>query len=97
VAALAARKPDWVKIRVDDSLGTTAKMPPAVYRAVLEEDHRHGLRVAVHIFYMVDARDLVASGADMIAHSVRDRLASPARSPPSCTAPSPTSSPIPSS
>jgi imidazolonepropionase-like amidohydrolase len=73
VAALAARKPDWVKIRVDDSLGTTAKMPPAVYRAVIDEAHKHGLRVAAHIFYMEDARDLVASGADMIAHSVRDR------------------------
>ena len=73
VAALAARKPDWVKIRVDDSLGTTTKMPPAVYRAVIDEAHKHGLRVAAHIFYMEDARDLVASGADMIAHSVRDR------------------------
>ena len=73
VAALAARKPDWVKIRVDDSLGTAAKMPPAVYRAVIDEAHKHGLRVAAHIFYMEDARDLVASGADMIAHSVRDR------------------------
>ena len=78
VAALAARKPDWVKIRVDDSLGTTPKMPPAVYRAVIDEAHKHGLRVAAHIFYMEDARDLVASGADMIAHSVRDRPASPA-------------------
>jgi hypothetical protein len=37
VAALAALKPDWVKIRVDDTLGTTAKMPPAVYRAVIDE------------------------------------------------------------
>jgi imidazolonepropionase-like amidohydrolase len=78
VAALAARKPDWVKIRVDDSLGTTTKMPPAVYRAVIDEAHKHGLRVATHIFYMEDARDLVASGADMIAHSVRDRPVDPA-------------------
>jgi imidazolonepropionase-like amidohydrolase len=73
VQALAARKPDWVKIRVDDTLGTTAKMPPAVYRAVIDEAHRLGLRVAAHIFYLEDARDLVASGADFIAHSVRDR------------------------
>jgi imidazolonepropionase-like amidohydrolase len=73
VATLAARKPDWVKIRVDDTLGTTAKMAPAVYRAVIDEAHRRGLRVAAHIFYLEDARDLVASGADYIAHSVRDR------------------------
>ena len=73
VAALAARKPDWIKIRVDDTLGTTAKMAPAVYRAVIDEAHRRGLRVAAHIFYLEDARDLVAAGADYIAHSVRDR------------------------
>jgi imidazolonepropionase-like amidohydrolase len=73
VQALAARKPDWVKIRVDDNLGTTPKMPPEVYRAVIDEAHRQGLRLAAHIFYLEDARDLLASGADLIAHSVRDR------------------------
>ena len=73
VAALAPLKPDWVKIRVDDTLGTTARMPPAVYRAVIDEAHRRGLRVAAHIFYLEDARDLLTSGADYIAHSVRDR------------------------
>ena len=49
-------KPDWVKIRVDDNLGTTPKMTPIVYRAVIEEAHRRGLRVAAHIFYLEDAR-----------------------------------------
>jgi len=73
VAALAALKPDWVKIRVDDTLGTTAKMPPAVYRAVIDEAHKRGLRVAAHLFYLEDARDLLAAGVDFIAHSVRDR------------------------
>ena len=72
VAALAARKPDWVKIRVDDTLGTTAKMAPTVYRAVIDEAHKRGLRVAAHLFYLEDARDLVAAGVDFIAHSVRD-------------------------
>ena len=72
VAALAALDPDWVKIRVDDTLGTTAKMTPAVYRAVIDEAHKRGLRVAAHLFYLEDARDLVAAGVDFIAHSVRD-------------------------
>ena len=72
VAAVAAMKPDWVKIRVDDTLGTTKKMPPEVYRTVIEEAHKRGLRVAAHLFYLADAKDLVASGVDMIAHSVRD-------------------------
>jgi imidazolonepropionase-like amidohydrolase len=73
VAAMAARKVDVIKIRVDDNLGTSAKMPPAVYRAVIDEAHARGLRVAAHVFYLADAKDLVRAGVDVIAHSVRDR------------------------
>jgi imidazolonepropionase-like amidohydrolase len=47
-------------------------MAPEVYRAVIEEAHARKLRVAAHIFYLADAKDLVKSGADVIAHSVRD-------------------------
>lgn len=73
VAAVAATRPDVIKIRVDDNLGTTAKMPPDVYRAVIQEAHARGLRVAAHIFYLDDAKDLLRAGVDVIAHSVRDR------------------------
>ena len=73
VAAVAASKADIVKIRVDDNLGTATKMTPEVYRAVIEEAHRRGLRVAAHIFYLDDAKDLLRAGVDMIAHSVRDK------------------------
>lgn len=64
---------DIIKIRVDDNLRTTKKMTPAVYRAVIEGAHRKGKRVAAHIYYLADAKDLLRSGADVIAHSVRDR------------------------
>ncbi len=73
VARVAATKPDIIKIRVDNQLGTAAKMPPEVYRAVIDEAHRRGLRVAVHIFYLDDAKDLLRAGADLVAHSVRDK------------------------
>lgn len=73
VAALVPRQPDWVKIRVDDNLGTARKMAPEVYRAVIEEAHRRGLRVATHLYYLADAKDLVAAGSDFMAHSVRDQ------------------------
>jgi imidazolonepropionase-like amidohydrolase len=73
VERLAALGIDIVKIRVDDNLGTARKMAPAVYRAVIDEAHRRGLRVAAHVFYLDDAKDLLRSGVDMIAHSVRDR------------------------
>jgi imidazolonepropionase-like amidohydrolase len=68
----AAMKVDIVKIRVDDNLGTTPKMAPEIYRAVIDEAHKKGLRVAVHLFYLADAKSVLDAGADFIAHSIRD-------------------------
>jgi imidazolonepropionase-like amidohydrolase len=72
VDAAAKLKPDWIKIRVDDNLGTTAKMTPEVYTAVIEQAHTRGLRVAVHLYYLDDAKAVLRAGGDLIAHSVRD-------------------------
>jgi len=72
VAGVAAQKVDWVKIRVDDNLGTATKMTPEVYRAVIDEAHKRNLRVAAHLYYLADAKGLLEAGADFIAHSVRD-------------------------
>jgi len=72
VAGVAEQKVDIVKIRVDDNLGTTPKMAPEVYRAVIDEAHKRGLRVAVHLFYLADAKSVLDAGADYIAHSIRD-------------------------
>jgi imidazolonepropionase-like amidohydrolase len=68
----AAMKVDVIKIRVDDNLGTAQKMAPEVYRAVIDEAHKRGLRVAAHLFYLADAKALLDAGVDLIAHSVRD-------------------------
>lgn len=73
VAGDQAQHVDIVKIRVDDNLGTTPKMPLAVSTAVIDEAHKRGMRVAVHLFYRDDLDALLAAGADFIAHSVRDR------------------------
>lgn len=73
VANVADQRVDWVKIRVDDNLGTTAKMTPEVYRAVIDEAHARGLRVAAHLYYLEDAKSLLEAGVDFIAHSVRDQ------------------------
>ena len=72
VAKVAAMKPDVIKIRVDDNLGSSRKMPEAAWRAVIEEAHARKLPVAVHIYWLADARAVVDAGADMVAHSVRD-------------------------
>lgn len=73
VARVAGTGVDVIKIRVDDNLGTAPKMPPDVYRAVIDEAHRRGVRVAAHVFYLDDAKGLLKAGVDVIAHSVRDR------------------------
>ncbi len=72
IDGLAPRRPDWVKIRVDDNLGMTTKMPPEVYRSVIARAREHGLPVASHLFYLEDAKELLRAGTGMIAHSIRD-------------------------
>ena len=70
--AAAAMGPDWIKIRVDDNLGTSAKMSPGTYAAVIARAAEHGLRVASHLFYQEDAQGLLRAGTGMVAHSIRD-------------------------
>lgn len=69
----AALQPDLMKIRVDDNLGTSPKMPQAAWDAVIDESHKRGFRVAAHVFYEADALRLLERDVDLIAHSIRDR------------------------
>jgi imidazolonepropionase-like amidohydrolase len=73
VGELAAKKVDLVKIWVDDRNGTVPKLTPPLYRAIIDEAHKHNLRVAAHIYYLADAKDLLRSGIDIFAHGIRDR------------------------
>jgi len=72
VEANAQAHVDWMKIRVDDNLGTTPKMPWPVVETVMQEAHERGFRVATHLFYLDDAKRLLRAGSDLIAHSIRD-------------------------
>jgi imidazolonepropionase-like amidohydrolase len=73
VRETAQRHPDLIKIWVDDLHGTAkSKMNPEIYKAVIDEAHINGLRVAAHIYYLEDAKQLVAYGVDILAHGVRD-------------------------
>ena len=72
VRQLVPMKPDVTKIWVDDFWGQYPKMKSEISAAIIQEAHRHGLRVAAHLFHLEDARKLVALGVDIIAHSVRD-------------------------
>jgi len=68
VDELAPLKPDVIKIWVDGN----PTMKEEIYSAIIQEAHKHGIRVASHLYRLADARKLVAAGVDIIAHSIRD-------------------------
>lgn len=70
----AAMGVDVIKIRVDDNLGTTPKMTPEIYEAVIDQAKKYNLPVVAHIFYLDDAKALLKLGVQFIAHSVRDKV-----------------------
>jgi len=73
VREMASHHVDMIKIWVDDVYGRFSKMQPEVYAAVIDEAHKQGVKVAAHVFYLADAKALVADGIDVLAHSVRDQ------------------------
>lgn len=73
VNELASRKVDLVKIWVDDHLGKERKIPMDLSKAIIDNAHKHNLKVGAHIFYLDDAKGLVNAGLDGLAHSVRDK------------------------
>jgi imidazolonepropionase-like amidohydrolase len=70
---LAAERPDVVKIWVDDRFGDFKKTPIEISRSIIEVAHKHGIKVIAHVYYLSDAKQLVAAGLDAFGHSVRDR------------------------
>ncbi|HUU34436.1 MAG TPA: amidohydrolase family protein [Vicinamibacterales bacterium] len=68
----AALKVDIIKIWVDDRDGKYKKLPPELYTPVIDEAHKHQLRVAAHIFNLSDAKGLLKAGIDAFAHGIRD-------------------------
>lgn len=74
VEELAARKVDLIKIWVDDRNGRAPKLAAPLYRIIIDEGHRRGLKVNAHVFYHTDAVDLVNAGIDGFAHLVRDAV-----------------------
>jgi len=73
VRELAALEVGLIKIWVDDRNGRYEKLSPALYGAVIDEAHRHGVRVTAHVFTLEDAKGLLRAGIDAFAHGVRDR------------------------
>jgi len=65
---------DFIKLWVDDEFGDLpSRMPPEISKAIIDQAHKRGLRAIAHIFYLDNAKTLVAQGIDGFAHSVRDQ------------------------
>jgi len=52
----------FVKIWVDDRQGTLKTLPPALYRAIIDEARKHNLPVAAHTVKLTDAKELYKAG-----------------------------------
>tara|TARA_B100000953_G_scaffold109046_1_gene89602 strand:+ start:1675 stop:2928 length:1254 start_codon:yes stop_codon:yes gene_type:complete len=73
VQELATEEVDFVKIWVDDRGGQYEKLTPELYGPVIDEAHKHGLRVTAHVFTLEDAKGLLRAGIDAFAHGIRDQ------------------------
>jgi imidazolonepropionase-like amidohydrolase len=68
----ASHKVDMLKIWVDDHLGKEVKIPANLSAAIIREGKKYGIPTSAHIFYLSDAKQLVAAGLHGLGHSIRD-------------------------
>ncbi len=68
VADYVRIKPEFVKIWVDDREGKKKTLPPALYRVIIEESHKHGVPVGVHNVKLSDAKELLRAGVEGWLH-----------------------------
>jgi imidazolonepropionase-like amidohydrolase len=73
VTGIAAKKIDQIKIWVDDrdaQRGSRQAMSPAVYTAVVEEAHKHGILVHAHATSLANQKAVVRAGIDVLVHTI---------------------------
>jgi imidazolonepropionase-like amidohydrolase len=61
-------RPEFIKIWVDDRGGRKTTLSPALYRAIIEEAHRHNVAVGVHNVKLADAKELLRLGVEGWLH-----------------------------
>lgn len=66
---------DCIKMWVDSR--SSPSIPSEIAKAVIDESHRLNLKVFAHVYTLQDAKMLVLSGVDVIAHGVRDQPVDP--------------------
>lgn len=73
----AARGVDIIKVRLEGPANAPIRQP-AVYGAMIDQAHKEGKRIAIHMFTADETKGVVDAGVDVLAHSIRDRDADPA-------------------
>jgi imidazolonepropionase-like amidohydrolase len=68
VRELAAHKVPMVKIWVQDRPPGIPKMSPVLYKATIDEAHKHNIKVVVHAQALADVKALLLAGIDGFAH-----------------------------
>jgi imidazolonepropionase-like amidohydrolase len=74
VQRLVKWKPDLIKIWFILSPGENPNRYSPLIRAVVEDSHKHGIRVVAHATELEAARTAVEAGVDVLAHSIRNRV-----------------------
>jgi imidazolonepropionase-like amidohydrolase len=61
-------KPEFIKIWVDNRGGTKQTLTPLLYRAIIDEAHKHNVPVGVHNVTLADAKELMRAGVEGWLH-----------------------------
>lgn len=67
-------KPDFIKIWDIVRPGMSADSTLSIVKAAIDESHAHGLKVAVHATQYETAKLAVQNGADILVHSIDDKV-----------------------
>jgi imidazolonepropionase-like amidohydrolase len=57
---------------VDDRGGTVKKLSPELYGAIIDEAHKHGMKVHAHATTLPDQKAVVRAGIDVLVHTVQN-------------------------
>ena len=72
VQDVAAKNITRIKVWLGDRGGSYPAMPHEVYDAVIDEAHKHGIKVHAHATTLRDQKDALRAGADVLVHMVQN-------------------------
>ncbi len=72
VQDIAAKNITHLKIWLGDRNGAYPAMPRQVFEAIIDEAHKHNIRVHAHATTIEDQKDALRAGADVLVHMVQN-------------------------